>query len=248
MAERLILENCQLDLGGHELLRDGRNIAIEPTDYRVLLHLVSNAPDCVSTELLLQKNWPSSVVGDNSLHQVIRRLRVALGDSARSPRFIKTLSKVGYRFIAHIEDASDLGNDHRLGSDPILVMPFHHYSPNEPNPFVVDGLTIELRQQLTKAGADVISPESTARLGNNASLDLTLAESLDARYLLTGSIAQQNECLRVTASLSDLKTSRLLWSETYDCNQSSLFDAHSLLSAKITDNILERLLQKSATN
>lgn len=241
MAECLILDNCHLDLGGHALRRDGRVFAIEPTDYRVLLHLVGNAPDCVSTQRLLQKNWASTVVSDNSLHQVIHRLRVALGDNARSPRFIQTLSRVGYRFIAHIEDATDPTNSQTWRPNPILVMPFQNYSLDKTNPFIVDGLLIELSQQLAKAGIDVISREITARFGTNHTPDLPSAETLDARYVLTGAIAQQHKRLRVNVSLSDVTTKRLLWSETYDCDQASLFDAHSQLSVQISDSILEQL-------
>lgn len=242
MGGRLLLENFQLDLGKHALLKDGENIAIEPRDFRVLVHLVSNAPDCVSTELLLEKNWTSSVVGDNSLHQVIRRLRVALGDSARSPKFIQTLAKVGYRFIAPIEDASEQQNDRDQNPKPVLVKLFHNYSADVSNPFVASGLQIELSQRLAKSGVHIISQESVTHLGTATAPSSTPTNSLNIRFVLTGTIAIQSERLRVNACLNDLKTNRLLWSETYDCDQNFLFETHSLLATKISDGVLTHLL------
>ena len=81
-------------------LRKGAEIQrLDPKDVSVLLHLAERAPDMVTTDALLKRSWPGQVVGDNTLHQVIGRLRRAFGDDARNPRYIKTLPKRGYRLM-----------------------------------------------------------------------------------------------------------------------------------------------------
>ena len=83
-----------------ELLRDGQTIRLPQQPLRVLLELVDNAGEVVTRERLVQVLWPKGVVDfDNSLNTVVRKLRVALGDTAETPRYVETLPRVGYRFI-----------------------------------------------------------------------------------------------------------------------------------------------------
>src|SRR5690606_18642573 len=72
---------------------------LDPKELAVLLLLAERAPGAVSTDELLDHVWPGVVVGDNVVHQVITRLRRALGDDARRPRYIETLRKRGYRLL-----------------------------------------------------------------------------------------------------------------------------------------------------
>ena len=95
-----------LDTGSQRLQSEGFDHVLEPKDLSVLLHLVEAAPNMVSTEELLERSWPGVVVGDNALHQVIGRLRRAFGDDARSPSYIETLPRRGYRLMQptkHVE-------------------------------------------------------------------------------------------------------------------------------------------------
>lgn len=91
-----------LNIGTERLIRGDEDRALDPKELSVLLHLIDRAPDVVATEGLLSRTWPGVVVGDNVLHQAIARLRNALGDDARQPRYIETLPKRGYRLCAEI--------------------------------------------------------------------------------------------------------------------------------------------------
>ena len=79
------------------------NVPVEPRAFRVLLLLLQNSQRVVTKEELLNSVWDDVAVTDNSLTQSIVKLRQRLGDDARSPRFIETVSKVGYRFICPVE-------------------------------------------------------------------------------------------------------------------------------------------------
>jgi predicted ATPase/DNA-binding winged helix-turn-helix (wHTH) protein len=69
----------------------------------VLVALAEAAPRVLSSAALLEKVWPTVVVGDNVIHQAIAHLRKALGDSARNPQFIEHVPRRGYRLIASVE-------------------------------------------------------------------------------------------------------------------------------------------------
>ncbi|MDX1645094.1 MAG: winged helix-turn-helix domain-containing protein, partial [Thermoanaerobaculia bacterium] len=85
------------------LLRDGEEIALPPRAFEVLKLLLGRPGQVVSKRDLLERAWSDAVVGDNALTQTISQLREILGDDAEDPRFIQTVPRQGYRFIAEVE-------------------------------------------------------------------------------------------------------------------------------------------------
>ena len=83
------------------LSRDGTVIPLRPKSFAVLWHLSDHAGRVVSKEELLAKEWPSVIVGDDSLVQCIGEIRVALED--RDRQLIQTIAGRGYRLQAHVE-------------------------------------------------------------------------------------------------------------------------------------------------
>lgn len=84
----------------NEIARDGESARIEPKAMEVLVLLADRAGQVVGREELLSAVWPGTVVGDDALSQAIIKLRKALGDSAKSPQYIETIPKRGYRLVA----------------------------------------------------------------------------------------------------------------------------------------------------
>lgn len=95
----LKLGDWSLNRGAACLCSGDEQKHLDAKELAVLLHLIEAAPDAVSIDDLLARNWPGVVVGDNVVHQVVARLRKALGDSARKPSYIETLPKHGYRLM-----------------------------------------------------------------------------------------------------------------------------------------------------
>src|SRR5215471_9043044 len=95
----------QLDLRAGELRRNGAKVKVPDQSIKVLTMLVENSGEVVTREQLHQKLWPNGTIVefDNSLNAAIRRLREAMEDSADAPRYIETLPRRGYRFLASVE-------------------------------------------------------------------------------------------------------------------------------------------------
>ncbi len=85
-----------------ELRRDGRRVKLPPQSFQVLLKLTRAPGELVTREALQAELWPSTsdVEYEQGLNAAINRLREALGDSAAEPRYIETLPRRGYRWIA----------------------------------------------------------------------------------------------------------------------------------------------------
>lgn len=92
-----------LDLRSGELRRDGVRVPLQEQPFRLLAFLIARPGDVISRDELHEQLWPSEFVDfDHGLNTAIRKLRTALDDSADNPRFIETLARRGYRFIAPV--------------------------------------------------------------------------------------------------------------------------------------------------
>jgi Tol biopolymer transport system component/DNA-binding winged helix-turn-helix (wHTH) protein len=95
----------ELDLNTGELRRNGRKLKLQEQPFQVLNLLLDQPGQVVAREKLKESLWSADtfVDFDHSLNAAIAKLRQALGDSAENPRFIETLARRGYRFIAPVE-------------------------------------------------------------------------------------------------------------------------------------------------
>ena len=105
--------NFELDLRSSELRKAGAHVALPEQSMQILKALIEEPGELVTREQLRARLWPADTFVDfeHGLNAAVRRLRVALGDSADKPRYIETLPRRGYRFIAAVEGALDAGPD-----------------------------------------------------------------------------------------------------------------------------------------
>lgn len=93
----------ELDLKTGELRRGGIRVKLQEQPFRLLAFLVRRQGELVTREELREQLWPSDFVDfEHGLNTAIRKLRAALDDSADNPRFVETLARRGYRFIAPV--------------------------------------------------------------------------------------------------------------------------------------------------
>jgi DNA-binding winged helix-turn-helix (wHTH) protein len=99
----------ELDLKTGELRKRGVRIALQDQPVQVLSMLVARPGDLVTRDELRAALWPGAVFVDfdHGLNKAVGKIRRALGDLADSPRFVETLERRGYRFIAPVERAAE---------------------------------------------------------------------------------------------------------------------------------------------
>src|SRR5580693_1159830 len=95
----------EVDLRAEELYKAGRKIKLQVQPFHVLRILLERPGEVVTREEMQRRLWPADtfVDFDHSLNSAIKKLREALGDQAENPRFIETLHRRGYRFIAPVD-------------------------------------------------------------------------------------------------------------------------------------------------
>src|ERR1700682_1050074 len=113
----------EVNLHSRELRKRGMRIRLEEKPFRILEMLLERAGNVVTRRTLRERLWPDTYVGfEHGLNTAINKLRDLLGDSARSPRFVETLPRLGYRFIAPVVKPGKAAATE--GKRMLLVLPF----------------------------------------------------------------------------------------------------------------------------
>lgn len=116
---RLRFATFEVDARSRELFKQGRKVKLQEQPFELLLALLERPGEVLTRKELKQRIWPDDTVVDfdRGLNRAINRVRDALGDSAENPRFVETLPRRGYRFVAPIQataptDATPAANGH----------------------------------------------------------------------------------------------------------------------------------------
>ena len=104
-SRRICFGPFEVDRATGELRKQGRRIKLQEQPFQVLAALLEKPGELVTREELRQRIWSDDtfVDFDHSLNKAINKVREVLGDSAANPRFVETLPRRGYRFIAPVE-------------------------------------------------------------------------------------------------------------------------------------------------
>jgi DNA-binding winged helix-turn-helix (wHTH) protein len=94
--------DCTLDSDTRELSRAGEAVHLEPKAYRLLELLLAARPKALSKRDLQEELWPKTYVSERSLARLVADLRIAIGDSASEPRFLRTVHGFGYAFSGEV--------------------------------------------------------------------------------------------------------------------------------------------------
>src|ERR1700736_5418596 len=113
----------EADLQSGELWKAGKRIKIQSQPFKVLSILLEHPGEVVSREELQLRLWGKDTIVDfdHSLGTAINKIREALGDSAENPRFIETLARRGYRFIAPVSYPAGAGSVAKLTTSVVVA-------------------------------------------------------------------------------------------------------------------------------
>jgi DNA-binding winged helix-turn-helix (wHTH) protein len=103
---RVSFGDCALDLERRQLVRAGRDVHLTPKAFDLLALLVAERPRAVAKPEIRDRLWPGTFVSESNLTTLVTELRAALGDTARSPRYVKTVHRFGYAFCAIADEVA----------------------------------------------------------------------------------------------------------------------------------------------
>jgi TolB-like protein/tetratricopeptide (TPR) repeat protein len=209
---RVRFDRFELDLASGELLRDGAPVRLQPQPLKVLTLLARRAGQLVTREEIQKEVWTDNtfVDFDQGLNYCVRQIRTALGDSADAPRYLETLSRRGYRFLARITSVTPVAERRVM----LAVLPFENLSGNPQEEYFSDGLTEEMISQLGRLNPlrlAVIARTSAMRYKHTDKSVVMIGRELGVSYVLEGSVRRADDRVRVTAQLVQVADQAHVW-------------------------------------
>src|SRR5688572_27241624 len=121
----------RLDKAERQLLRNGSVVSLTPKAFDTLLFLVENHGHVLEKSELMKALWPGSFVEEGNLSDNISKLRQALGDDRKAPKYIETVARRGYRFIAAVQQ---VGNENGVDTGETVMTPQDSDQTLKPHP------------------------------------------------------------------------------------------------------------------
>jgi TolB-like protein/Tfp pilus assembly protein PilF len=223
------------------LAKSGISIRLQPQPARLLNLLLANAGNLITRDLIRELLWKdgTNVDFETGVNRCIRQLRTALSDDAVTPRYIKTVPRIGYSFIAPVAGGvsapvalAESGN----GAPPqsIAVLPFANLSGDLQDEYFGDGLAEEITNLLAQmVGLKVLARTSAfAFKGKNEDIR-SIAAALDVDNVLEGSVRRNGGQIRVTVQLIEAATGTHLSSKRYDGQMTDIFALQDEIAADV---------------
>lgn len=208
----------EVDLRLREVRKHGLHMRLEEKPFQILELLLEKPGELITRSALRKRLWPDTIVGyEHGLNTAVRKLRELLGDSAQSPRFVETIPRRGYRFIAPVENPSRVAAS--SGKLMLVVLPFQNLGGDAEQEFFADGLTEEIIShlgQLNPKRLGVIARSSAVHYKNSGKSIHEIASELGADFAMEGSVRRAGKRVRITTNLIEMKDQTHVWSAIYD--------------------------------
>ena len=231
--------DCELDPDRLELARAGRCVPMQPQVRELLTYLIENRDRAVGREELYRAIWGPRLVTDATLNSRVRAARAAIGDDGRAQRLIRTLPRIGYRFVGEVveeraslraapESKDDVGAivagtgdlqdvDLSLPSRPsLVVLPFRVVGETSAGPLLAEGLTNDIITQVARSRWLFVVARGTALKFRRGPYDPgDVGQALGIRYVVQGAIWTVGGRIRLQVELADAVAGEEIWAENY---------------------------------
>lgn len=229
-------EGFRLDVGRRviEAPSNGRTLPLEPRVFAAALYLVQHAGSVLSKERLLAALWPDSVVEENSLAQVISILRRILGEARGENRYIVTVPRRGYCFVADVNAVGDVVEAQSTQTCGVAVDAFEVWSTLGDDAQFAVGIAESTRHCLARTpGVRVVSPAAFTDRAERPAGDQARPLRSALQYHVEGRLQRAGLRLRITARLVDACDGTHLWSMLTDCTGEDVFLVEDEVSHRV---------------
>jgi TolB-like protein len=244
----------ELDLAKSELRADGETRSLERQVFALLALLVANGERLVSKDEIVEKVWDGRIVSDAAIASRVKSARQALGDDGQAQRYIRTIHRRGFRFVAPVQVArAEIGtlevSSGRSGDElppaatesssrpSIAVLPFHVIGNAGPYAAMGDAVPDELIAALARLRwLFVTARASSFRLRDPIDVR-EVGRLLGVRYCVSGTVEIAGSRLTVAVELADTRDAGIVWAERFT---GSLDDVHAIRS-EIQSRVLTAL-------
>lgn len=232
----------EADLQSGELRKRGLRIGLREQSFRVLAALLERPGQLVTREELRRQLWGDQIFVnfDNNLNAVVAHLREVLCDTAEHPRFIETLPRRGYRFIASASKTPALPQPTPASRSRLVVLPFVNLNGDPAQQYLSDALTDEIITALAS-----LAPQQLAVIARTTSMHYKsshkdvarIGRELGVDYVVEGALRSSTEQVAVNVQLIQASDQTHLCASKYEAEPREIFLTPSSIAQDIAAHI-----------
>ena len=213
---------------------------------------------------MLKEVWPDTFVEESNLSQTIFTLRKALGDDRGESRYIETVPRRGYRFVAAVKDeeakkspgeALQAASTASITQQQVVaVLPFLNHTGNPEFEYLADSITDNLINNLSRSSkVHVLSHSAVSAFKTRTVIPQQAGKELGATVVLFGKLSARPTGIAIRVELVDASTGWQLWGESFDSESQDpleIQDAitqHLLRALKLIEPVMKRRKSRLAT-
>lgn len=245
----------RLNLEQRVLTCAGEIVSLTPKATEILVVLVTHAGRLVEKDDLLKEVWPDTFVEEANLTQNIFTLRRALGDERTGPKYIETVARRGYRFVASVRvydpdepgcadtDATTPASSDTVASRPVVaVLPFVNATADQALEYLVEGITDNIINSLSRVSRLRVMSRSAVFRRKRGGLDPQhVGKELGAIAVLVGQISSRPAGIAIGVELVEVATGWQLWGESFDCELKDILEVQDLITRQLLVNLKLKL-------
>jgi TolB-like protein len=233
-----------LDAASQALRRGGETIVLGSKGVLLLEALFRRPGEVVTKSELMDAGWAGLAVEESNLTVQVASLRKSLGPAPGGGDWIVTVPRVGYRFVTAAAPAPAEAPK----KPSIAVLPFANLSSDAEQTYFCDGLAEEVITALSKLSGLTVMSRNSSFAYRGAAVDVRkVAEELDVRYVLEGSIRRSGDRIRLTAQLCEAPAGGHIWAERYDRELTDVFAIQDDVTRQIVEALKLKLTPEEAT-
>jgi len=220
--------NFEADMQSGELRKNGIRLHLQPQPFQILSMLLRSPGQVVTREDMRDAVWPAASFGDfdHAVNKALNKIRTALGDACEPPKYIETIPRRGYRFIADVQ-----APEPRMAL--VAVLPFRERSESEAGDYFGEGMAEEILNALASIGCMRVVARTSAFQFRTEDAVARAREQLGITAAVTGTIRRAGTRIRVLADLVDASTQEQLWSECYNRELADVFAVQEEIAGSI---------------
>ena len=226
----------EFDSSSRELRKHGVKVKLHGQPVEILTLLLERPGMTVTREELQRRLWlgDTFVDFDSSLNAAVKRLRAALSDSPEKPKFVETLARRGYRFIAQVEVLNII--------DSMAVLPFASDGSDASAEYLSDGVTESVIDNLSQfPNLRVMARGTVFRYKGKNADPQRAGNDLHVAAVLSGRLQQRGDTLIVRAELIDVRTGARLWGGQFNRRSEDVLALQEDLSREIAEKLRLKL-------
>jgi DNA-binding winged helix-turn-helix (wHTH) protein/TolB-like protein len=245
----------ELDTEEQVLRREGQPLPLKPKVFDLLVVLVENSGRVVCKDELMKEVWAGTFVEEGNLAVSMVKLRQALGEAHNERRYIETVPRRGYRFVACVTQGQDestdvvaipagmpvaFDDDVRAEKGTIAVLPFKLIGTTA-DEYLGLGLADALITRLSNLRQVTVRPTSSIRKYDGAHDPVSAGKELRVEWVLDGSLQKSGRRIRVTVQLLNVSDGVLRWAEKFDEKFTDIFEVEDSISERVASTLAVKL-------